>query len=65
MYEYTVAVLRHTRRELWIPFTDGCEPPCGYWELNLGPLFTPVNPAYSGPAQSGLNIYLLLYVSTL
>ena len=18
--------------------TDGCEPPCGFWELNLGPL---------------------------
>ena len=18
--------------------TDGCEPPCGYWELNSGPL---------------------------
>ena len=20
------------------PITDGCEPPCGCWELNLGPL---------------------------
>ena len=20
------------------PITDGCEPPCGFWELNLGPL---------------------------
>jgi hypothetical protein len=20
------------------PTTDGCEPPCGYWKLNLGPL---------------------------
>ena len=20
------------------PITDGCEPPCGYWELNSGPL---------------------------
>ena len=20
------------------PFTDGCEPPCGCWELNSGPL---------------------------
>ena len=19
-------------------FTEGCEPPCGYWELNSGPL---------------------------
>ena len=21
-----------------IVMTDGCEPPCGYWELNPGPL---------------------------
>ena len=20
------------------PIIDGCEPPCGFWELNLGPL---------------------------
>jgi hypothetical protein len=20
------------------PITDGCEPPCGFWELNSGPL---------------------------
>ena len=20
------------------PITDGCEPPCGWWELNLGPV---------------------------
>jgi hypothetical protein len=20
------------------PITDGCEPPCGHWELNSGPL---------------------------
>jgi hypothetical protein len=38
VYEYTVAVFRHTRRERWDPITDGCEPPCGCWELNSGPL---------------------------
>jgi hypothetical protein len=32
VYEYT----RHTRRRN--PITDGCEPPCGCWELNSGPL---------------------------
>ena len=37
VYEYTVAVFRHTRRGHWI-ITDGCEPPCGCWELNSGPL---------------------------
>jgi hypothetical protein len=36
--EYTVAVFRHTRRGHWIPITGGCELPCGYWELNSGPL---------------------------
>jgi hypothetical protein len=36
--EYTVTVFRHTRRGHQIPITDGCEPPCGCWELNSGPL---------------------------
>jgi hypothetical protein len=35
--EYTVTVFRHTRRRHWITITDGCEPPCGFWELNSGP----------------------------
>jgi hypothetical protein len=38
VYEYTVAVFRHTRRGHQILITDGCEPPYGCWELNLGPL---------------------------
>jgi len=38
IYKYTVAVFRHTRRGHQISFTDGCEPPCGCWELNSGPL---------------------------
>ena len=33
--KYTVAVFRHTRRDL---ITGGCEPPCGCWDLNSGPL---------------------------
>jgi hypothetical protein len=37
--KYTVAVFRHSRRgrqiSLWM---DGCEPPCGCWDLNSGPL---------------------------
>jgi hypothetical protein len=33
--EYTITIFRHTRR---IPITDGCEPPCGCWELNSRPL---------------------------
>jgi hypothetical protein len=35
LYEYTVALLRDTRID---PITDGCELPCGCWELNSGPL---------------------------
>jgi hypothetical protein len=36
IYEYIVALFRHTRRGHQIP--DGCEPSCGYWELNSEPL---------------------------
>jgi hypothetical protein len=35
--EYTIAVFRHTRRGHKI-ITDGCELPCGSWELSSGPL---------------------------
>ena len=38
VYEYTVADFRHSRRGLLDPITDGCELPCGCWELNTGPL---------------------------
>jgi hypothetical protein len=34
--KYTVAVFRHQKRASDL-ITDGCEPPCGYWELNSGP----------------------------
>jgi len=37
IYKYTVAVFRHQKRAS-DPITDGCEPPCGCWELNSGPL---------------------------
>jgi hypothetical protein len=35
--KYTVAVFRHQERESGL-VTDGCEPPCGCWDLNSGPL---------------------------
>ena len=38
LYEYTVAVFKHTRGGHQMPIADGCEPPCGCWELNSGPL---------------------------
>jgi hypothetical protein len=37
MWEYTVAVFRHLKRAL-DPITDGCQPPCGPWRVNTGPL---------------------------
>jgi hypothetical protein len=36
--EYTVTVFRHPGRGHHIPLQDGCEPPCGCWELNSGSL---------------------------
>jgi hypothetical protein len=35
---YTLAFFRHSRRGHQIFDTDGCEPPCGSWDLNSGPL---------------------------
>jgi hypothetical protein len=38
--KYTVAVFRQTREQRRVSdlITDGCEPPCGCWDLNSGPL---------------------------
>jgi hypothetical protein len=35
--EYIVAVFSHQKRASAL-ITEGCKPPCGYWELNSGPL---------------------------
>jgi hypothetical protein len=35
--KYTVAVFRHQKRASDF-ITGGCEPPCGCWDLNSGPL---------------------------
>ena len=34
--KYTVAVFRHQKRASDL-ITDGCEPPCGCWDLTSGP----------------------------
>ena len=36
MYKYT-GLQTHQKRAS-DPIIDGCEPPCGFWELNSGPL---------------------------
>jgi hypothetical protein len=38
-YRLGVVVFSYTRKKkVSDSVTDGCEPPCGYWELNSGPL---------------------------
>ena len=34
MWVYCCCLQTHQK----MPITDGCEPPCGCWELNSGPL---------------------------
>ena len=46
--------------------TDGCEPPCGCWEMNSGPLeeqamLLTTEPSFQ-PFHSFLNIYFYVYV---
>jgi hypothetical protein len=36
--KYTVAVFRQHQKKVSDLITDGCEPPCGCWDLNSGPL---------------------------
>jgi hypothetical protein len=46
------------------PITDGCEPPCGCWELNSGPLeeqsmLLPAEPSLQPFKQKNLKILLI------
>ena len=38
MYVSTLSLSSNTSEEAIGSITDGCEPPCGCWELNSGPL---------------------------
>jgi hypothetical protein len=38
IYVSTLLLSTDTPEEGIDPITDGCEPPCGCWELNSGPL---------------------------
>jgi len=54
-FEYTAAVFRHVSD----PMTHGCEPPCGYWELNSGPLEEqPVLLTAEPPLQPLITIFM-------
>jgi hypothetical protein len=37
-YEYSLYIYGTCQRTASDPITEGCEPPCGCWELNSGPL---------------------------
>jgi hypothetical protein len=37
-YMSTLSYLQTHQKRALDPITDGCEPPCGFWELNSGPL---------------------------
>jgi hypothetical protein len=42
------------------PFIDGCEPPCGYWELNSGPVEEQSVPLTTKPSlQPRKDLFLL------
>jgi hypothetical protein len=38
MHVSTLSLLQIHQKSALDPITDGCEPPCGCWELNSGPL---------------------------
>jgi hypothetical protein len=60
-YEYTVAIFRHTRRYHLYPITDGCEPLCGCWELNSGPLQEqPVSLTAEPSLSPALHVFFLM-----
>jgi hypothetical protein len=48
-----------------IGVTDGCEPPCGYWELNLGPLEQSVLLTTEPSLQPWFPLFSLFLISLL
>ena len=74
--KYTVAIFRQHQKRAPDPITDGCEPPCGCWELNSGPLeeqsvLLTTEPSLPPPVilfimstvpvcESNLSVYLLI-----
>jgi hypothetical protein len=54
---YTVAVFRHSRRGHQVFVTDGCEPPCGCWDLNSGPLEEQSVLLTTEPTQQPCNVH--------
>jgi hypothetical protein len=54
---YIIAAFRHTRKRASDPIIDGCEPPCGCWELNSGPLEEQSVLLTAEPSLQSLNTY--------
>jgi hypothetical protein len=64
--KYTVAVFRHTRRGHQISLMGGCEPPCGCWDLNSGPLeehwvLLTTEPSLQPPPPTFPHLFLFYY----
>jgi hypothetical protein len=59
--KYTVAVFTHTRGNHQDLIMDGCEPPCGYWDLNSGTfeeqsVLLTTEPSFQPPPMCFLNL---------
>jgi hypothetical protein len=56
----TLYFLQTLQKRASDPITDGCEPPCGCWELNLGPLEEVLVLLTTEPSLQPLNVCLLI-----
>jgi hypothetical protein len=62
MCKNTVAVFRCARRGHQISFKDGCEPPCGCWDLNSGPSEEQSVLLTAGPSLQPLGFLFVCFV---
>jgi hypothetical protein len=62
--EYTVVVFKHQNRAL-DPIIDGCEPPCGSWELNSGLLQDQPVLLITGPPLEPSNFFISIFTVAL
>jgi hypothetical protein len=65
VYKYILNCLQTQQKRISDLITDGCEPPCGCWELNSGPLedqsvFLPTEPSLQPPPFIILTFFFFL-----
>jgi hypothetical protein len=61
VYSVLLACMPAGQKRAPDPITDGCEPLCGCWELNSGPLEEPTVLLASEPSLSHARFYFLTY----